>query len=295
MVAHDVDRQVSSFAAASWDEFIRVIPSGSDSSSPGPSKRTLDVDTSSFSRLWGLIQRTLLDPQGVYLNINPPQPVIPLPVTRKSGTRTPQTPRSQEESSRTKGDEDEEREADRKARLRVSAFGAAEWVLSGCTLLIRSTTAVVTPPCHFCLFSVDTQTHIPQDSGTIESILASLDNLALWSSLSPAQLVPFLPPEIEGFGWEQPPVRKAAWSLLLCLLKACKGDATSLSDPIAKVNDDTTGSLRPLLPTLSIAVLRSGFVEHDSIVRSAMWQPFLTFLKGKKTRYHTCISLHASI
>ena len=36
----------------------------------------------------------------------------------------------------------------------------------------------------------------------------------------------------------------------------------------------------PLVQLLSVAVLRSAFVEPDTQVRSAMWRPLLTFLKG---------------
>jgi hypothetical protein len=35
-----------------------------------------------------------------------------------------------------------------------------------------------------------------------------------------------------------------------------------------------------LLHVLSRAVLRSAWVEPDSLVRAAMWEPLLTFLKG---------------
>lgn len=41
-----------------------------------------------------------------------------------------------------------------------------------------------------------------------------------------------------------------------------------------------SGHLDPLLNVLSSAVLRSAWVEPDTIVRAAMWQPLLMFLKG---------------
>jgi hypothetical protein len=42
-----------------------------------------------------------------------------------------------------------------------------------------------------------------------------------------------------------------------------------------------TESMGPLLSILSVAVLRSAWIEHDALVRGAMWQPLLSFLRGK--------------
>ena len=44
------------------------------------------------------------------------------------------------------------------------------------------------------------------------------------------------------------------------------------------------GALNGLLSTLSVAILRSAWVEPDSGVRNAMWHPLLTFLKGVSRR-----------
>lgn len=38
-----------------------------------------------------------------------------------------------------------------------------------------------------------------------------------------------------------------------------------------------------LVELLSVAVLRSAFVEPDPLVRIAMWKPLLLFLKGNDT------------
>lgn len=48
-----------------------------------------------------------------------------------------------------------------------------------------------------------------------------------------------------------------------------------------RVIDVPIGHLDPLLNVLSSAVLRSAWVEPDTIVRAAMWQPLLMFLKGQ--------------
>ncbi|GLB39355.1 putative ring finger [Lyophyllum shimeji] len=92
-----------------------------------------------------------------------------------------------------------------------------------------------------------------------EDILNFVKNPALWSSLHHAERCPFI--DIESFGHGQHNVRKSAWALL----------QTLLSVPKAR--------MEPLLPTLSVATLRSAWVEPDSTVHAAMWQPLLKFLK----------------
>lgn len=39
------------------------------------------------------------------------------------------------------------------------------------------------------------------------------------------------------------------------------------------------GRLETVVPVLGIAILRSAWVELDSIVQGVMWQPLLMFLK----------------
>ena len=95
------------------------------------------LDATLFPRLWDFVQRTLLDPGGVHLYLNPPQPVVPTPASSRKGSgRGTPVRKDDETTSRPKADEDEEDEQDRNARLRVGAFGAAEWVLSGCPTLL---------------------------------------------------------------------------------------------------------------------------------------------------------------
>jgi len=65
----------------------------------------------------------------------------------------------------------------------------------------------------------------------------------------------------EAFGYNQPGVRKACWSLLQTILRTCKAHLDSF------------------LPVISSAILRSAWVEPDSNVRGVMWQPLLTFLR----------------
>lgn len=130
LASNDIDRQVSGPARDSWNAFITLHSLARVHSSS--SKLTLD--SSSFGLLWEFVQRVLLDPSGVYLQINPPQPVLPIsaPQSRKGSGKSTPVPKRGEEPVRSRADEEEESEADRKARLRISGFGALEWILSVC-------------------------------------------------------------------------------------------------------------------------------------------------------------------
>jgi len=125
MAAHDVDRQVSALARESWN---RCVSLSSDSGKP------LTLNQNTLAPLWEFVQHALLDPNGVYLHVNPPQLVAsPPPVQRKGGKTGPVPVRKDEEGSvRAKTEEEEENEQDRRARLRIGAFGSAEWVISTC-------------------------------------------------------------------------------------------------------------------------------------------------------------------
>jgi hypothetical protein len=111
-------------------------------------------------------------------------------------------------------------------------------------------------------------------------------NPALWTSLHHAETSPLA--DLESFGWNQPVVRKSAWTTLQVLLRYWKG---ALSFRPLKINCQSRtshpdiGSMERMLPTLSTAVLRSAWVEPDPAVQGVMWQPLLTFLKGLATVY----------
>ncbi|KAH8102265.1 hypothetical protein BXZ70DRAFT_63905 [Cristinia sonorae] len=245
MVAHDADRQLSSYARQSWEKFVDVsqhLPEPSSETAPSlpqsPSKKSkLHLSSASFAGIWGFVQRVTLDPGAIYLSINPPQPAAPPPPPQKKGGRpTPPVKKDDDSPTRSRGDEEEENELDRNARLRIGSLGAAVWVLN---TLVR----------------------VSQDPKYIEDFLTPIDNAALWTTLHHAKAAPFVPAEIQSFGWNQPGVRKSAWVLLQTLLVTCKGN------------------LKPLLATLASAVLRSAWVEPDPNVRQVMWKPLLTFLK----------------
>ncbi|KAI0316069.1 hypothetical protein OF83DRAFT_1284410 [Amylostereum chailletii] len=93
----------------------------------------------------------------------------------------------------------------------------------------------------------------------------TLSNPSLWSGLNHAATCPYT--DGESFGFGQPIVRSATWNLLQSLLQRCKPE------------------VKELLPLLSVAVLRSSFVESDAQVRAVMWRPCLTFLKEHPTAW----------
>ncbi|PIL27721.1 hypothetical protein GSI_10874 [Ganoderma sinense ZZ0214-1] len=244
LAAHDADRQVSSFARDAWHRYVSTSESSPDK---------LLLDASLLPRLWEFAQRTLLDPAGVYLYINPPQPVIPVstPGKKGSGRGTPVRRDPEPASPRAKADEDEENEQDRKARLRVGAFGATEWVLNA---------KYATPSKAEEKAKASAVEGGEKEKEDVDDVfLQPLTNPALWSSLYCGKTPPFV--ETESFGFEQPVVRRSAWSLLQTLVQKCKEH------------------LDPLVSVLSGAVLRSAWVEIDPNVKGAMWQPLLVFLK----------------
>ncbi|CAA7268465.1 unnamed protein product [Cyclocybe aegerita] len=229
LAANDVDRSVSTIASKTWKETI-LTSSTEDSSS---SKHLL-LDENLRSSLNSFVQRATLDPSGVYLHLNPPAPPPPLVpahvANRSAKSSAASTPRRDDgdQTPRSKVDEQEESEQDRKARLRIAALGAARSILEATTTL-------------------------PEDLRDFFS------DPVLWSSLQSAEACPWI--DVESFGFAQPNVRKAAWTLLQSLLALHKGYKDHLS------------------LILGIAILRSAWVETDTIVQSAMWQPLLMFLK----------------
>lgn len=136
IASHDVDRSVATIAHKSFKETILTEPTSADDSQLLSNFFLLDDDTRFSLALF--IQRTALDPAGIYLNLNPITPPAP-PVVRpfqskKGGARgsfesTPKRDDGGDQTPRTKVDEQEESEQDRKARLRISALGAAKYVL----------------------------------------------------------------------------------------------------------------------------------------------------------------------
>jgi hypothetical protein len=124
MAAHDVDRQVSSYAIRSWNEVVSI--------SEQDQSRKLVLTQDLCNCFLSFVQRAVLDPAGAYLYLNPlPPAVVPTPPRKVSGRSAPVVlPKKEDaEQSRSKAEDEVENEQDRKARLRVGAFGALKWIL----------------------------------------------------------------------------------------------------------------------------------------------------------------------
>jgi hypothetical protein len=150
----------------------------------------------------GFIEKAALDPLGVYLYLNPPASVAPPhPVTKRTGDGRP-VPSARKEThqeTRTRPDETEENEQDKKARIRCGALGAIRWLLGA-------------------------------NPESIKHITLLLSNPVLWSALSPAEACPFV--SLHSFGHAQPAVRQFAWLLLQDILRQPKGIGELLIAPL---------------------------------------------------------------
>ncbi|KAH7909880.1 hypothetical protein BJ138DRAFT_1154228 [Hygrophoropsis aurantiaca] len=188
MLPYDLDRQVSSLGSRSWGDMI--------SATPEQKNGTLVLDPSHINIVLSFIQRTLLDPNGIYTYLNPiPAASQPQAASaRKSGGRFVPAPlKEEQESNRTKSEHDEESLQDRNARLRFSAFGALRWILEARSSL---------------------------GAKDLDDLKDFLCNPALWTCLHSAEDCSFI--HIQSFGFGQPQVRQSAWNLLWSLLNQWK-------------------------------------------------------------------------
>ncbi|TFK41660.1 hypothetical protein BDQ12DRAFT_678315 [Crucibulum laeve] len=188
IAAHDVDRSVASATLKAWKDAI------SYPGSPDTADRFV-LNDNPRSSLVSFVQRTALDPSGAYAYLNPAPPVVSTPIPKKSGRGLPPVQKAEPESTRSKAEEMEESESDRRARLRVGALGAIRWVLS------------ISP-------------------SISEDTLSFLSNPVLWTALHHAESCPWV--EIENFGFSQPIVRKSAWGLVQTLLVSQKTQLQTL-------------------------------------------------------------------
>jgi len=85
------------------------------------------VSSEMLASITEFLQRTILDPSGVYLALNPVSPTaVPTPgIKRSSGRYIPTSPREESEFDKP----DEESGIDRDARLRFGALSAFRWLL----------------------------------------------------------------------------------------------------------------------------------------------------------------------
>ncbi|KAF9652581.1 hypothetical protein BDM02DRAFT_3088924 [Thelephora ganbajun] len=188
--------------------------------------------------LISFIRQTIFDPLGVYSAVNPTQPSVDTKPVKKGVKPQPRVQGPPETPPA-----DEEPEAERKGRVRAGGLGSVKYIL-GINLLRLGASS----------------------REAIEEILSSS---LLWTSLSCGEQPPS--DDSECFGYEQPLVRRAAWSLLFSVLLERRGE------------------LDAFLSTLSVSILRSAWVERDVVVRTNMWQPLLKFI----TEYPQCWELDA--
>ncbi|KZT55173.1 hypothetical protein CALCODRAFT_518938 [Calocera cornea HHB12733] len=165
-------------------------------------------------------------------------PIAPPPQPTQPGRGKHALAKKPEEPSRREGD-DLELEEERVGRLRSSALGALAWVLD--------------------TYPQEADTTLPPGTEALSSPL-------FWSHLSPLANPPWLSPDEDGFGQSQISVRRAAWGLVKVLVGKWQA---ALLGPEGK--DGVAEVLAP-------AVLRSAWVEPEAGVRSAMWEPVLSFL-----------------
>jgi hypothetical protein len=137
LAAHDVDRAVAAMALKAWKETILSLSEAKEGSSS--SGEHLVLDDNFLSSIGAFVQRTALDPTGIYEYLNPSPPVATgVDLSWKKGKGHPSgklsavaTPRKDDSGTltpRSKTDEQEESEQDRNARLRISALGAMRWI-----------------------------------------------------------------------------------------------------------------------------------------------------------------------
>lgn len=126
MAAHDIDRLVASTALKSWTSTISIIHNSS-------------LNDHLLSPLGTFTQRAILDPGAVHAYLNPAQPpAVSTPSQKKGSNGLRREDRGEfDQVVRAKAEDMEENEEDRRARLRVGAFGALRWI-SGIFLFIAS-------------------------------------------------------------------------------------------------------------------------------------------------------------
>jgi hypothetical protein len=141
MAARDPERHVALTAQRSWDAHVLL------SSLPAANADALVLDDTQMAALLAFAQRALLDPLALHAYLNPVQVPVDIVVPRTvRGRPVPPsvlaspTRRAGDENapSRARGGEsEEESEMDRKARLRIGALGALQWVLGAYAYLSR--------------------------------------------------------------------------------------------------------------------------------------------------------------
>jgi hypothetical protein len=145
MAARDAERHVALVAQRSWDAHV-LLPSAPAATDPNANADQLILGDTQMAALLAFAQRALLDPLALHAYLNPVQVPVDVVVPRiVHGRQVPPPVMAAAAQVRKAGDEngasvrarggesEEESEADRKARLRIGALGALQWVLGACT------------------------------------------------------------------------------------------------------------------------------------------------------------------
>lgn len=165
MLAHDVDRGVTTVGTKSWADFVTTTPGQDEHRASSQSPRTrfspkLTLTSQLLISLFKFVQHIVLDPQDLHTTLNP-APVVP-PVAsppqqgrkgapqgkgatqgkkgspipqKKSGRYVPPPPDSLSPPPSSMPDgvggesNSEENDSDRAGRLRVGALGVVRWIL----------------------------------------------------------------------------------------------------------------------------------------------------------------------
>lgn len=153
VLAHDAEKSVSGVGKEAWDSFVRYPSAAAEArqQTSNSNEKHFRLDAASKSTLFRFVQRTVLDPLGVFAYLNPlPASTVPTPPDTNTKNRKPGgggkgTAASKQqqlaaaiaavrkeatevgEPERSKMDEHDESESDRKARLRISGLGGLRW------------------------------------------------------------------------------------------------------------------------------------------------------------------------
>ena len=143
MATRDQDRHVAPLAQSSWDAHVSFAPVDADSAADKEEGEggKLVLDATQMAALFVFVQRALLDPLALHAYLNPVQvPVdvsVPRTIRGKPVSTVPATAPTRrtdvESMARAKGEGEEESETNRKARLRIGALGALQWILGTST------------------------------------------------------------------------------------------------------------------------------------------------------------------
>ena len=149
LATRDQDRHVAPVAQSSWDTHVSFASADVNSLDRTVDEKVgegeddkLVLDGVQIAALLVFVQRALLDPLALHVYLNPVQVPVDISVPKTvRGKPVPtvsaavQTRKTDSEAiARAKGESEEESETDRKARLRIGALGALQWILGTYTI-----------------------------------------------------------------------------------------------------------------------------------------------------------------